>query len=243
MFLNFTTIVDPIVKFFGEWLKDVNFYSIIIRLLLAVLCGGIIGIERATRRHAAGFRTYILVCVGACMATLTNQFIFQQFDGGDIARLGAQVISGIGFLGAGTILVTSKNQIKGLTTAAGLWACACMGLGIGVGFYTLALVAVMIIMLALTLLPKIESYFTERTRSMEIHVEFENRTDLKDFITYVRNQDLKIVSLEYNTAYSSTGISVYTIAITQEKKKMKNHIEIINDIKKLPFVNHVEEIY
>ena len=133
-------MIDPVVKFLGDWLDDVsNIWTILIRLILAVIFGGIIGLERASKRHAAGFRTYILVCLGATLAMITNQFICEKSGQGDYARLGAQVISGIGFLGAGTILVTSKNQIKGLTTAAGLWACACMGLSIGIGYYTLAI--------------------------------------------------------------------------------------------------------
>lgn len=239
-------LVDPIVDLLGDWLKDINIYSILIRLFIASLCGGIVGIERATHRHAAGFRTYILVCAGACIATLTNQFIYEQFNTGDVARLGAQVISGIGFLGAGTILVTSKNQIRGLTTAAGLWACACLGLAVGVGFYSLALLGLIIILFALILLPKIENYFTDRARKIELHIEFETRTNLKEFIAYIRNQNMTISSIEYNTAYASTGLSVYTVTINQDKikkKKKKKHIEIIKDIKTLPFVNFVEEIY
>lgn len=238
--------IDPIVKACGEWLSELNVWSIIIRLFVALICGGIIGVERATKRHAAGFRTYILVTLGATIATLTNQFICEYFNNGDAARLGAQVISGIGFLGAGTILVTSRSQIKGLTTAAGLWACACVGLCIGIGFYTLAILSCVIIIISLTFFPIIEYYFTERTRSCELHIEFEVEKNLKDFIAYARSNDMRVKTIEHNPAYASTGLSVYTIVIEAIKikgKKTKNHLQIMDEIRTLPYVNYVEEIY
>ena len=130
---------------------EINLLSVSLRLILALLFGGIIGLERGSNRHPAGFRTHILVCVGAALAMMTNQFILQQFDTGDPARLGAQVITGVGFLGVGTILVTGRHKIKGLTTAAGLWASACLGLAIGIGFYSGAIVAALIIFISLTM--------------------------------------------------------------------------------------------
>lgn len=235
--------VDPIVNLLGDWLSGINIWSILVRLLLAVILGGIIGVERATKRHAAGFRTYILVCVGSAIAMLTNQFMLLQFGGGDAGRLGAQVISGIGFLGAGTILVTSRNQIRGLTTAAGLWACACLGLAIGIGFYTVAIGSLIIILLALTVLTYLENYFTHRTKSMDIHVELDTRMNLKDLIKYVRSNMMKVKSIEHNSAYSSSGLSVYTISIELEKQNKLSHAQVIDSLKELEYVNYVEEIF
>ena len=105
-------------------MEELNSVSIIARLCLAVLCGGIIGVERGRKGRPAGFRTHILVCLGSALAMMTNAYLIEYYGGGDPARLGAQVISGIGFLGAGTIIVTGRQQVKGLTTAAGLWASA-----------------------------------------------------------------------------------------------------------------------
>ena len=111
-------------------LREVTYLAIGLRIFSAVLLGGLMGLERGLKNRPAGMRTYMLVCVGACLIMLTNQYIFQMFGSGDPVRMGAQVISGIGFLGAGTIIVTRRNQIKGLTTAAGLlalpWASASM---------------------------------------------------------------------------------------------------------------------
>ena len=120
---------------------EVTYLSVAVRIVCAVVIGGIIGMERSIKNRPAGLRTYMLVCVGACLIMLTNQYIYQMTGTGDPMRLGAQVVSGIGFLGAGTIVVTKHNQIKGLTTAAGLWAAAGVGLALGIGFYEAAVVA------------------------------------------------------------------------------------------------------
>lgn len=123
-----------------DGLRTVTLASVTVRMLLAVLCGGIIGIERAYKRRPAGFRTHILICLGAAITTLTSQYLYLNLHYyTDMARLGAQVVAGIGFIGAGTIVVTRQQRVKGLTTAAGLWASAIIGLTIGGGFYEGAL--------------------------------------------------------------------------------------------------------
>ncbi|SEU08285.1 MgtC/SapB family protein [Enterocloster clostridioformis] len=109
--------------------------AIVGRLALAILTGTVIGIDRGLKRRGAGIKTHSLVCLGSTLVMLTSEYMAMNFDQkADLARLGAQVISGVGFLGVGTILVTEKQRIKGLTTAAGLWTCACVGLAIGIGF-------------------------------------------------------------------------------------------------------------
>ena len=147
-----------------DTLRDMTFLSVCVRMLLATVCGGIIGMEREHKRRAAGFRTYMLVSLGAALTMLLGQYEFHMLQGSwsqiaefagnkiNVARFGAQVINGIGFLGAGTIIVTGKQEVKGLTTAAGLWASACMGLAIGAGFYEGALLACIVILLELPLL-------------------------------------------------------------------------------------------
>ena len=104
-----------------------------IKMALALICGGVLGIERGRKKRPAGFRTYMLVCLGATLVMMTNEHICHAYGTGDMARMGAQVVNGIGFLGAGTIITTGHNRVKGLTTAAGLWAAACIGLAIGSG--------------------------------------------------------------------------------------------------------------
>ena len=119
-----------------DGLRDMTMAAVSLRMLLAVLCGGLIGMEREFKRRPAGFRTHILICLGAAMTTLTSQYLYLNMHYyTDMARLGAQVVAGIGFIGAGTIIVTPKQRVKGLTTAAGLWASAIVGLSLGGGFY------------------------------------------------------------------------------------------------------------
>ncbi len=244
MLTNYESM-DPLTEFFGNWLFEINIPSIIIRLLLAVIFGGVIGVERASKNHAAGFRTYILVCVSATIAMMTNQFASQIYNS-DVARLGAQVITGVGFLGAGTILITSRNRIKGLTTAAGLWACACVGLAIGIGFYTLALISSILVLLSLTVLAKLEHVFTSRSKTFSLHIELASRLNLKETLELLRNETFKVKSIERNQAYASTGLSVYTITIETNKKRKnerKNaHTKIINLLENQDYVNYVESI-
>ena len=246
MILDINRFVDPLVKLLGEdflWLSELTIGSVLIRLLLIVLFSGMIGIERASKRHEAGLRTYILVCIGAAVAMLTNQFIFEAFNTGDVGRIAAQVISGIGFLGAGTILITSRNQIKGLTTAAGLWACACLGISIGIGFYTLSIIGFILILFVLIFLPPLEKYLTKFSKNYKLHIELEARTDLKKLVTVIRSHNLSIYSIERNAAYANSGLSVYSI--TLKKNNTKNKItkrEFFEILDSLEYVNYVEEI-
>ena len=120
-------------------LSEMNIVSTCARLGLALLLGGILGVERGRKRRPAGLRTYMIVCMASALVMMTGEYLFTTLNTGDPARMGAQVISGIGFLGAGTIIITSK-QVKGLTTAAGLWASACLGLAVGAGYYAGAIV-------------------------------------------------------------------------------------------------------
>lgn len=245
-FSEISRYYDPIVKLFGEhgsWLSDITIGSVIVRLLLSILCGGLLGAERAVKRHAAGFRTYILVAVGAAIGGFTNQFIYEAFPGSDAGRIGAGIVTGIGFLGAGTILVTSRNKIKGLTTAAALWSCGCMGLAIGHGFYTLGLASGIIIFLILSVTPPIENYFIDRARSFTLHVELDQRTNLKDLINYLRNNNYAISNVEHNLAYASSGLSVYSISVIAPYIKGKKAItqkEVCKKINELPYVNYAE---
>lgn len=240
----FITIVDPIAKLLGLWSQEISVGSIIFRVVLSMVFAFIIGVERSARNHAAGVRTYILVTLGSTIAMLTNQFIFETFGSDDISRLGAQVISGIGFLGAGTIIMTSRSQIRGLTTAAGLWACACMGLAIGIGFYTLSLIAVILIFLVFTILQGVEANLKDLSKSFTIHVELNDTKYLKDLVNFIRKNNLTIQRVELNTAYQASGLAVYTIFLFNKNKGFKNmrHIPFLSSIRDLEYVNYVEEI-
>lgn len=235
---------DPIVSLFGDaltWLSDIkNIGTIVIRIFLALILGGAIGIERSRKRQAAGLRTYILVCLGAAVVMMLSDFITLNSPDSDAGRLGAQVISGIGFLGAGTILVTSKNRIKGLTTAAGLWAAACVGLTVGAGFYTLGIIGSLTIIVVFTILPAIEVLFRRKTQFFELHVELDDRSNLKDLVNFLRGIDVQVSSIEKNPAYHQSGLSVYTMTLSCKEKR--DHDTFIETIKNLSYVNYCEEL-
>lgn len=146
--------------------------EILARLLLAVLLGGFIGYEREYTNRPAGFRTHILVCAGAALVMVTSEYMVRKYSiaAVDPARLGAQVISGIGFLGAGTIIRDGVN-VRGLTTAASLWAVSCVGLAVGSGFYLGAVVATILVFITLISLKKAERRFSRRNRYRTIIIE------------------------------------------------------------------------
>lgn len=166
-------------------LRDLNLLSLCVRLLLAMAFGGTIGFERGIRQRAAGLRTHMLLCVGAASTMLVSQFMYASYGVGDPARLSAQVISGIGFLGAGTIIVTRSNQIKGLTTAATLWATACMGLAVGVGFYECALVMYVILIFILLLVNVVDTKYLKVPTSTALYLEVRRDVGLGDAIHFI----------------------------------------------------------
>lgn len=223
---------------------DINIVSVMFRLLLAVLYGGIIGLERGTSRRPAGFRTHILVCVGAALAMMTNQYICETglYSPADPSRLGAQVITGVGFLGVGTILVTGGGQkIKGLTTAAGLWASACIGLAVGIGFYSGAITAGLLVFIVLRFLKNIESFFYDLSRVMDIYVELSSLEQLKAFQKYVVDQGIEIASSYLNRFghVASGGIGYHlTIRIPKGMK----HAEAIERLSHYEGIYLIEEV-
>ena len=160
------------------YLEDLNLISISIRILLSMICGGAIGVERGRAHQAAGMRTYMLVCMGATMVMMTGQYMYIHFQTGDPARLGAQVVSGIGFLGAGSIIIAGKPKIRGLTTAAGLWTAACIGLSLGIGFYEAGIVATSAVFLIMTRLRKLEYHLINDDEWFRFYVEMEENVKI-----------------------------------------------------------------
>ena len=222
-------------------LRELNWISIVLRLALAIICGGIIGIERGRKGRTAGFRTHVLVCIGAALTVLTNQYMMQYFGGGDPARLGAQVINGIGFLGAGTIIVTGRHKVKGLTTGAGLWACACMGLAIGIGFYEAAIAACVLILFVNSALHRMDNYVVSKSKVVEIYVEFGTVEDISGFIGKMRATDIRVSEIEITKNTNSADSSVAAVMLLRSNVK-RDHAEILaiaSDVKGVKFVEYI----
>ena len=224
-----------------KYISELNIVTIALRLLLALVFGGVIGIERRKKLHPAGFRTHMLVCVGACLAMLTNQYICTELQlASDVTRMGAQVISGIGFLGAGTIIVTRKQQVKGLTTAAGLWACACIGLALGIGFYAGALIAFLLILLSNTVLHRLETFLFYSSKLVCLQVEFVDNNALTGFVDYVKSKNIRINDIQ--TADTVGKASDFVMVVTLKLNNKLNHRELISSIKALDGVEAVKEV-
>ncbi len=222
-------------------LREVTYLAIVLRIAIAVICGGAIGLERGMKNRPAGMRTYMLVCVGSCLIMLTNQYIYQATQSGDPMRLGAQVVSGIGFLGAGTIIVTRHNQIKGLTTAAGLWSAAGVGLALGIGFYEAALTAGFAIFFVLTILQRWDDRMHSKTRIVEIYVELEEGTTVGYFIRGVRRLELEISDIQMEQD-STAERSIVGMIATLKAKKRCSHVALMENIRKIKGVKYLEEL-
>ncbi|WP_295587823.1 MgtC/SapB family protein [uncultured Oscillibacter sp.] len=225
-----------------DGLRDVSILSITIRMLLAVACGGIIGIEREYKRRPAGFRTHILICLGAAMTTLTSQYLYLHMHYfTDMARLGAQVVAGIGFIGAGTIIVTRRQRVKGLTTAAGLWASAIIGLALGGGFYEGGIFATLLILAAELFFSKLEYRMLDHAPEINLYMEYTNKNCLEAVLRLFRELNLKILNLEITRSAGSEKHNACAIFSLRLNKKCKVE-KLLADIHTIEGVATVEEL-
>lgn len=217
--------------------------KVILRIAVATIVGGLIGMERELKGRPAGMKTFSLVCIGAAMVMITNEYIINTVsDGnGDIGRLAAQVISGIGFLGAGTIIVTGNNQIRGLTTAAALWVTAAMGIMIGTGFFFGSIVGIIFVYSSSFLFREIECFILEYSRCMKIHAEGENEAFTMELLEYFESNDIHIKNfsrMTENKWYSEDVCLVIEFKLNRHQK----HREILKGIRNVEGIRFVEEL-
>lgn len=237
-----------------DYLRQFNTASVLLRLTLAVVCGGLIGINREHKRRPAGFRTYMMVCMGAALTMVLGQYQYRMFDTvwrsarlevgmtTDVTRFGAQVINGIGFLGTGTILITEQREVKGLTTAAGLWASACMGLAIGAGFYEGMLLGFFAIFLSIKVLPYMEGFLMARSRNMNLYVELTSLERMKDFIQLMRDRGIQIYDVEIDRRGSGRDQSGPSVVFYLHLPKYQSHTRLLTDLSYSPDVRAIDEI-
>lgn len=212
---------------------DITYWDILIRLLVAIASGGIIGYERETRRHPAGLRTHILVCVGAAIVALIECLLAEQalrdYPEGSVTvtlgRMSAQVVSGIGFLGAGTI-ITTKRSIAGLTTAASLWAVACIGIAAGMGLYGLAAIGAGCALLVLTAVKRIVVGHVYKV----MEVSFRHRVQTLEFLnTYLTERHIRVQNVDFRVEETPDG-NLYTNVYTIELPRKVDNAAVVNDI-------------
>jgi len=175
--------------------RELTLVSVLVRMLVAFLLGALIGTEREIKRKSAGIKTHTLICVGAAMTTMTSQYlVYNMGMNTDVARLGAQVIAGVGFIGAGIIFVSRGRRVKGLTTAAGIWLCAIIGLCIGAGYYEAGTVATIFAVIIEWGVGYIEKKHFRGTNTEIIFIEYTNDAALAKVKSYFNDLDIRIVS-------------------------------------------------
>lgn len=236
-----------------DYLRELNMASMMVRLTLALLFGGLIGMERERKRRPAGFRTYMIVCLGAALTMVLSQYlalmlttqwrdVAQQVGlTTDASRFGAQVINGIGFLGAGTVIVTGRQEVKGLTTAAGLWTSACMGLAIGAGFYECVVPGFILIFVCVRVFPRIENMSMSRSRNMSIYVEVRSMEDMGSVLQYIRSRDYKIFDVDLDRG-SEASLGRPNAVIAMRLAGREAHTAVLSSISKLDHVCAIEEL-
>ena len=244
--------MESLLPFFDP-IRGFNTSGLFVKLLLAVFLGGMIGLERGHKHRAAGSRTYMIVCLGAALSVIISQFdswlvteVWHEISETlgrkvDVTRYAEKVIGGIGFLGAGTIIVTGRQEVKGLTTAAGLWTSACMGIAIGSGFYECAILGFLLILFTTAILEKVSAWVVSKARNMDLYVEFEKMENLGEIITTIKNMNIQIFDVDVQREKQSNGVTVGAV-ISSRLPKKETHSHVMSKISKFDFVTVVDEI-
>lgn len=217
-------------------------YEVVLRLIIAIIVGGLIGYEREFKNRPAGFRTHILVCVGAAVTSMIQLYSIQETSNmilqhpvlasalkADIGRLGAQVITGVGFLGAGTIM-HDKGSVKGLTTAASLWVVACIGLAVGLGYYFLSVASTIGVYIVLVSLKQVEARFLQKSKIVKLEIHYMDKVELVTHLEeYFSSKSIKVQNIEFEIEEDEEAnykTSMYTVLVPRHIKTS----EIIRDL-------------
>jgi len=238
---------------FVDQMRQLNIFSMMLRITLAMLVGGLVGFERERKGRAAGFRTYMLVAMGAAMTVILSQYLALMMDGPwkditetvgiktDISRFAAQVINGVGFLGAGTIIVTGRQEVKGLTTAAGLWASACMGISIGAGFYEGVVVAVFLVVVCMKVLPILENALLANSRNVSIYVEMDTFENLANIVNRIKSENITLLDVEIEKDKREHMSEFSVLFILRLPRKMA-HAELLALLSTLDGIAAIDEV-
>lgn len=238
-------MIDPIAKLLGEWSQTLNVYSILLRIILAVAVAAVIGCERSSKRHSAGLRTFILTSLSTSLIMVLESYLFENTET-KIYALSCAAIIGVAVISVHSLIMSSKNQIKGLTTSVGLWTCGILGLTSGAGLYTVTIIGFLLLIACLSIFPSLESYLRNRSNHFEIYLELKRSNDLSNFVSTLRRLGIRIDEIEANRAYAGSGLSVYSVSlsiINPELKKYKTHTEIIEALRSLEYIHYIEETW
>ena len=235
---------DPIARLLGSWSGEISLLSVLFRIGCSILLSALVGWERSSKRHSAGLRTFMLISLAGTVAMLLDLWLVKALGTGLFLLSVASVIATV-MIATNSLFVSSRNQIKGITTSAGLLLCDFLGISLGAGLYTLTAASAIGLLICLSLLPPLEGYLKDRSNHFEVQLELTSSASLRSFVTILREIGLKIDDIETNPAYLNSGLSVYSVSLsirTEELKKFKTHREIIEALSTLEYVSHIEEI-
>ena len=237
-----------------EYLRQFNLVTVILRLALAMACGGVVGLGRSRRSQNAGLRTFMLTAVGAALAVLLTCYEYEMMTGQwapavavvgmkfDASRYAAQVISGIGFLAAGTILSSGHQQVAGLTTAAGLFTSVCMGMAAGAGMYSCVLIVLVILLLVLEVSYPLELAFKRRIRNMTIYVEFSSIEKLDEITDLIRKENATIYDIDVERTKREGNKYPSAVIALQMGRGNASHSSMLSTVAELPCVHIIQEL-
>lgn len=235
------------------YLRELNMASMMLRVFLAMLMGGLIGLERERKNRPAGFRTYMLVALAAASTQILSQYLGLMLQTQwaeayaaigqrtDAVRLGAQIVSGVGFIGTGTILLTERQEVKGLTTASCLWASACMGLAIGAGFYECLIVGIILIVLVLQIFPLVDDNILATCRNMNFYVEMDSIEYLGTVVNCVKSRDVRIYDVDIGKVEQNGEQHVRGL-FSVKLPKRGPHTELLATIATIDGIVAIEEV-
>lgn len=222
---------------FSGYIQDINLCSIVLRMVLTILLSGLIGYERGKHGKVAGMRTHILIGIGSCITAIISLYVNKVLGyPGDIFRISAQVVSGIGFLGTGTILIKNKSMVTGLTTAACVWTTGVMGLAVGYGLYLEAIIASVLIMITVETFGVIDRKM-RRQDEFTLYVEFKDAVKLNDTIDEMAEKGLTVVSIQPTAAKANMQNAIGAdVVVLYKKGPIQSIINIIKDFDNISFV-------
>lgn len=225
-----------------DYLQSMDDLAVVLRLVIATVCGSLIGWERVVRRHSAGIRTFSLVCLGSAVATVLNLYLADMNGfSADVSRIPAGVVSGIGFLGAGTIIVTGRNQIKGLTTAASLWVASCMGMAIGAGYLAVGLSCFVLVMVANLVLMQLTVKIEKYSRYVSMYIEVEETNGIKKLRKKFSEMGYSVASMNKTKDKTLSGTDS-ALMVELDYGKSHSHQKLFEELNNLDFVSYVEEV-
>lgn len=225
----------------GLTIAPLTEWTALLRLAMSMIMGAALGLERSRKLRPAGLRTYMLVCIGACAMMITGLYLFDSKGPGfDPARLAAQVVSGIGFIGAGTIMVTSKHRVKGLTTAAGIWAVACLGIVVGVGFYAAAVGTFFLLLITMLFADRLEQSYYRRLRRVNVGIIVSSVSVLKDIKDSLEEHRIQVTGIEFADSVPDDGTQFSCVLRMERYMNHKELFDIIDAVEGVILVENLD---